>query len=62
MSAHADSSEIIEWLSHFNTPPKTVFLNHGEPQQSKELKSKIESKLTWKCSIPRLNESFEIEV
>jgi metallo-beta-lactamase family protein len=52
MSAHADSEEIIEWLSHFNHYPRKVFITHGEPLAAEALKEKIEEKFGWQCVIP----------
>lgn len=52
LSAHADSSETLEWLSHFKRAPKKVFLTHGEPPQAAALQLKIQEKLGWTCSVP----------
>lgn len=41
-SAHADYEEILEWLRHFQVPPKKIFIIHGEPEASFFLKNKIE--------------------
>ena len=60
MSAHADRVEMINWMRNFKTPPKRVFLNHGEPHQTDAFRVLIESKLDWKVTIPFLGESFEL--
>ncbi|MDF1827135.1 MAG: MBL fold metallo-hydrolase [Legionellaceae bacterium] len=52
LSAHADYEEILSWLKHIQTPPKTVFITHGTPASSSALKSYIESELGWHCVIP----------
>lgn len=52
MSAHADYSEILTWLSHLKEAPKKVFITHGENKASESLKEKIENKLLWRCYIP----------
>ena len=31
-SAHADKNEMLAWLKKFKTPPKRIFLVHGEPE------------------------------
>lgn len=36
-SAHADSQEILEWLSHFKKPPRKVLIIHGEAEASAAL-------------------------
>ena len=61
MSAHADQSEMMEWLSNFKTKPKTIFLNHGEPHQADAFRVKIQTELDWHVEIPKLNEEFELD-
>lgn len=58
VSAHADYQETLEWLKHFTTPPKQVFITHGEPAAAKALKAHIESSLGWKCLVPNYLEVF----
>lgn len=51
-SAHADYEEILSWLSHFEKPPKKVFITHGEPHAALGLKQHIENQFGWDCEIP----------
>lgn len=51
-SAHADYREILEWLSHFTSAPKKVFITHGEQASAMSLKTKIEEKFKWHCEVP----------
>ncbi|MDX1901298.1 MAG: MBL fold metallo-hydrolase [Gammaproteobacteria bacterium] len=51
-SAHSDSRETLQWLSHFNQPPKKVFITHGEYEAATSLKQKIENKFGWECNVP----------
>ena len=60
LSSHGDREEIMDWLSKFNKPPKTIFLNHGEPHQTEALRVKIQHELNWRVVIPKLQESFEL--
>lgn len=57
-SAHADSSEIIDWLIQSNVKPKKVFLTHGEPDSAAAMKDKLVEKFGWNCSAPVLNQEF----
>ncbi len=52
LSAHADSDEILRWLKTAKTPPKTVFVTHGEPSASDALRHRIEEELGWNCIVP----------
>lgn len=38
MSAHADYSEILEWLRGFKRAPKRAFVTHGEPAAADEMR------------------------
>ena len=53
ISAHADYQEILDWLANFASPPKKVFITHGEPVSARALQRKITARLKWKCYIPR---------
>lgn len=52
LSAHADQSEILDWLGHFANPPKITFVTHGEPLASAALATKIQADLGWQCNVP----------
>ena len=57
-SGHADQSELLDWLQHFKTAPILTFINHGEPHQSQALKTKLNTKLNWKCTVAKMNEVY----
>jgi len=52
LSAHADSTEIMRWLSGFKRPPRTTFVVHGEPRSAQALHDRIASTLGWPVVIP----------
>lgn len=60
LSAHADSEEIIEWLSHFEKPPTQVFIVHGEPDASDALRLKIAEHLGWDCTLPEMDHEYPL--
>ena len=60
MSAHADSNEIMRWLSGFQRPPRTTFIVHGELTAMQALASSIESKLGWTTKIPEHRETVTL--
>ena len=60
MSAHADYKEILQWLSNFRSPPKKVFITHGEPEAAAALKERIEEELGWNVIIPEYLDSEEL--
>lgn len=60
LSSHADYEEILNWLTGFKSPPKQVFITHGEPEAAESLKSKIEEALSWKVSVPHYLDSIDL--
>ncbi len=59
-SAHSDQREIMDWLKQLPTPPKRVFLTHGEDGPRTVLKSVIEKELGWNVALPKLNEIVDL--
>lgn len=60
LSAHGDQRDIMQWLGNFETPPKTTFINHGEPHQSDALRVKIEHELGWNVKVAKMNVPYEL--
>lgn len=52
LSAHADCAEILDWLRHFEHPPRETFITHGEPTAADALRRRIEEQLRWRASVP----------
>ena len=52
MSAHADYSEILEWLRGVRRPPRRTFVTHGEPAAADARRRRIEETLGWSVSVP----------
>ncbi len=61
LSAHADSEEILDWLSHFQAPPKKTFITHGEPEAADALRKRIEERFGWQCDVPEYLAVAEIQ-
>ncbi len=60
LSAHADAEEIIEWLGHFEHPPRQTFIVHGEPDASDALRRRIEEELGWNCLVPEPEQEYPL--
>lgn len=60
LSAHADSDELLRWLSEFKAKPRKVFITHGEPDASAALASRIGQELGWDCHIPVQAEKVQL--
>lgn len=59
MSGHADRTGLLQWLMHFEKPPRKVFLTHGEENAALALKSSIESRFGFNISVPEYGTEFE---
>ena len=60
MSAHADSNEILRWLSGFVRPPRLTFIVHGESVAMEALSAGINAKLGWDTRMPAHGETVEL--
>ncbi|MEU4498931.1 MBL fold metallo-hydrolase [Streptomyces sp. NPDC023998] len=55
-SAHADASQILDWLSGAPAP-HTTYLVHGEPDAAATLRDRIDRELGWTAVVPRSGEA-----
>lgn len=60
LSAHADRTGLIDWLSHLKSPPKQLFLTHGEEDASLALARTIKDRLGWEATVPEYGSSFDL--
>jgi metallo-beta-lactamase family protein len=61
-SAHADYSEILEYISHLNYRKlKEIFLVHGEPDAQSNLKRLLDEK-GYKTTIVKYSEKYYLQV
>lgn len=59
-SVHADSAEMIEWLSTAATPPNKTFIVHGEEGAGALFQQLISERLGWSAVIPDRNKRYQI--
>jgi len=59
-SAHAGMNDLQRWLDSFKSPPKHVFLTHGEDEAISSLENYINSKSGWQVSAPTYMEEFTL--
>ncbi|HRL22121.1 MAG TPA: MBL fold metallo-hydrolase [Alcaligenes sp.] len=60
LSAHADSDELMRWLSGFHQAPRRVFVVHGEPEASEALRERILRELDWTVSVPLQGQRYTL--
>jgi metallo-beta-lactamase family protein len=60
MSAHADYSESMRWLSGFTRPPSMTYLVHGDPAALAALAARITAEKQWPVHIAAHHERVEV--
>jgi metallo-beta-lactamase family protein len=60
LSAHADETELLQWLRGFESAPVHTWLTHGEPLAADTLRRSIQNSLGWECSVPEHLERVKI--
>ncbi|MDX1470502.1 MAG: MBL fold metallo-hydrolase [Flavobacteriaceae bacterium] len=62
LSAHADQSELLDWMSDIKNTPEKVYLVHGESQSADTFRVKVKDTYGWDCIIPELYSIEKISV
>ena len=61
MSAHADATQIMDWLKTIKKPPQQVFITHGEAAAADALRWRIEHELGWPATVPLMGQHALID-
>jgi len=59
-SAHADQQGLLKWLDFLTSPPRQIFLVHGEEEAMESLGQHIR-KRGWSLGLPEYQEEFYLE-
>ena len=59
-SAHADWQEVIRWLQDLPSPPRRVFITHGEVGSATAMAEHIRQRFGWQIEVPEHGEQFEL--
>jgi metallo-beta-lactamase family protein len=51
-SAHADRSELVQWITSLQKPPKRVFVVHGETNAAEAFGEHLVEATGWKVTVP----------
>ena len=60
LSAHADQTELMQWLRSFKRSPKYTFIIHGEKESSTAFGRIINKELQWNTIVPKFLQSVEL--
>jgi len=59
-SAHAGRSELLRWLAALQSPPKRLYLTHGEPEAAQSLQKAVVQNFKWDAAVARYLDTVEI--
>ena len=59
-SAHAGMNDLHRWVNSFKSPPRHIFLTHGEEEPILTLKDYLQSKSGWEVSAPMYMEEYNL--
>jgi metallo-beta-lactamase family protein len=59
-SAHADRGDLLRWLDSLSSPPRKIFLVHGEEEAARSLAQKIRTAKRWSVDVPDFGSEYEI--
>ncbi len=60
-SAHADRDDLLNWAAHFKSPPKRLFLTHGEEDAANALAETIRKRQQWDVAVPAYQDVVELD-
>lgn len=59
-SAHADRDELLRWVTALRSPPRAVFITHGETEVATSFSEFLQDKTGWTCHVPEYMEEVAI--
>ena len=60
-SGHADRDDLLDWLGAFLTPPKKIFLVHGEENSKKGFAASVKQALGYDCTVVEDVSEFNLD-
>ena len=61
LSAHADCEQLVAWLKSAGSPPRQIFVTHGEPAAADALRQKIRRENPIEVTVPEHGESVLLD-
>ena len=60
LSAHADHTELIDWMNKLKAKPERLFIIHGEKEGAEALQKGIKESYGWDAEVPQLYDIEEV--
>ncbi|HEY9381118.1 MAG TPA: MBL fold metallo-hydrolase, partial [Burkholderiales bacterium] len=61
LSAHADQTALLHWLSGFKRPPRQCFVVHGEQEIATSFADAVRERLDWNVTVPTQGTVVELD-
>jgi metallo-beta-lactamase family protein len=59
-SAHADWQEVLRWLTELPSPPRRIFVTHGELGSANAMAARIRERFNWPVEVPEHGQQFQL--
>ncbi len=60
-SAHADKTELLQWLKGLKNLPRKVFVVHGEIESAKHFAEYVTENMHWPVEVPAFQDEVSLE-
>jgi len=60
-SAHADKNELLGWLKELKSPPRQVFVVHGETESARHFGDFVREKTGWQATVPAYQDELILD-
>ena len=60
-SAHADRSELVQWITSLQKPPRRVFVVHGEAEAAEAFGKHLVEATGWKVTVPDYRNDYVLD-
>ena len=60
-SSHADKDELLAWITALKSPPRQIFVVHGEETTANTYADSIRRNTGWKVSVPKYLDEFVLD-
>ena len=60
-SSHADKNELLNWLKELESPPRRVFVVHGETKSAQHFGDYLKEKTGWQVTVPAYQDEIMLD-
>ncbi len=60
-SAHADREELLKWLKELKSPPRKIFVVHGETESASNFGDYLREQTGWQVAVPAYQDEVVLE-